>query len=73
QLNKQHQQLKQQPINLNQTIQNNQTHLQLSHQHILPIQNHYQHIKPKQSKLHLLINHAIHHLNHVYHLTVHTP
>ena len=34
------------------------------------IENHYQDIKAKQSKLDVLINHAIDHLNDTYQLTV---
>lgn len=70
QLNKQHEELKQQRINLNETIEKNESQLQVCHQDILAIENHYQDIKAKQSKLDVLINHAIDHLNDVYQLTV---
>lgn len=70
QLNKQHEELKQQRINLNDTIEKNESQLQVCHQDILAIENHYQDIKAKQSKLDVLINHAIDHLNDVYQLTV---
>lgn len=70
QLNQQHEELKQQRINLNETIENNESQLQVCHQDILAIENHYQDIKAKQSKLDVLINHAIDHLNDVYQLTV---
>ena len=62
--------VKQQRINLNETIENNESQLQVCHQDILAIENHYQDIKAKQSKLDVLINHAIDHLNDVYQLTV---
>ena len=70
QLNKQHEELKQQRININETIEKNESQLQVCHQDILAIENHYQDIKAKQSKLDVLINHAIDHLNDVYQLTV---
>ena len=70
QLNKQHEELKQQRININETIEKNESQLQVCHQDILAIENHYQDIKAKQLKLDVLINHAIDHLNDVYQLTV---
>ena len=69
-LNHQLTDIKQQRIELNETIERNESQLQECHQDILSIENHYQDIKAKQSKLDVLINHAIDHLNDVYQLTV---
>lgn len=62
--------IKQRRNDLNETIETNENQLQVCHQDILAIENHYQDIKSKQSKLDVLINHAIDHLNDTYQLTV---
>lgn len=62
--------LKQQRIELNEQIDAQEAKLQVCHQDILAIENHYQDIKAEQSKLDVLIHHAIDHLNDEYQLTV---
>ncbi|MCP8592315.1 hypothetical protein NMF05_17840, partial [Acinetobacter baumannii] len=62
--------LKQQRIELNKQIDAQEAKLQVCHQDILAIENHYQDIKAEQSKLDVLIHHAIDHLNDEYQLTV---
>lgn len=62
--------LKQQRIDLNEQIDTQEAMLQECHQDILSIENHYQDIKAEQSKLDVLTNHAIDHLNDEYQLTV---
>ncbi|EYJ14868.1 hypothetical protein V260_00736 [Staphylococcus aureus M35954] len=62
--------LKQQRIELNEQIDAQEATLQVCHQDILAIENHYQDIKAEQSKLDVLIHHAIDHLNDEYQLTV---
>ncbi len=62
--------LKQQLIELNEQIDAQEATLQVCHQDILAIENHYQDIKAEQSSLHVLIHHAIDHLNDEYQLTV---
>lgn len=69
-LNQQLSEIKQQRKDLNEKIEINESQLQKCHQDILSIENHYQDIKAKQSKLDVLINHAIDHLNDTYQLTV---
>ncbi|PTI86638.1 chromosome segregation protein SMC [Staphylococcus warneri] len=69
-LNEQLDQMKQQRVDLNQMIEDNDSKLQECHQDLLSIENHYQDIKANQSKLDVLINHAIDHLNDEYQLTV---
>ncbi|WP_145437440.1 hypothetical protein, partial [Staphylococcus hominis] len=65
--------LKEQKNSINQDIQIHHYKLQQCHQHLLSIQTFYQHINPQHSKLHLLINHPINHLNQTYHLTLQPP
>lgn len=62
--------LKQQRIDLNEQIDTQEAMLQECHQDILSIENHYQDIKAEQSKLDVLTNHAMDHLNDEYQLTV---
>ncbi|GJF53261.1 chromosome segregation protein SMC [Staphylococcus argenteus] len=62
--------LKQQRIDLNAQIDTQEAMLQECHQDILSIENHYQDIKAEQSKLDVLIHHAMDHLNDEYQLTV---
>lgn len=69
-LNHQLSEIKQQRKDFNEKIEINESQLQKCHQDILSIENHYQDIKAKQSKLDVLINHAIDHLNDTYQLTV---
>lgn len=62
--------LKEQRQLLNNNIEDSEQQLQSYHQDILSIESYYQDIKAKQSKLDVLINHAIEHLNEQYQLTV---
>ncbi|MFH4876184.1 chromosome segregation protein SMC [Staphylococcus cohnii] len=54
---------------LNDTIETTERKLEEANQDILSIENRYQDIKAEQSRLDVLINHAIDHLSEQYHLT----
>ncbi|MFH4904003.1 chromosome segregation protein SMC [Staphylococcus cohnii] len=54
---------------LNDTIETTEHKLEEANQDILSIENRYQDIKAEQSRLDVLINHAIDHLSEQYHLT----
>ncbi|HJE01035.1 chromosome segregation protein SMC [Staphylococcus auricularis] len=54
---------------VNETIEQKDAQLQETHRDILSIENRYQDIKTQQSRLDVLINHAIDHLSEDYHLT----
>lgn len=56
-------------LELNDTIEETDQKLQEANQDILSIENRYQDIKAEQSRLDVLINHAIDHLSDDYHLT----
>ncbi|MGA4513873.1 chromosome segregation protein SMC [Staphylococcus caledonicus] len=62
--------LKQQRMDINEDIEIHEAKLQEYHQDLLSIESFYQDIKAQQSKLDVLINHAIDHLNETYQLTV---
>ncbi|MCE5089507.1 chromosome segregation protein SMC [Staphylococcus devriesei] len=62
--------LKQQRMDINEDIDIHEAKLQECHQDLLSIESFYQDIKAQQSKLDVLINHAIDHLNETYQLTV---
>ncbi|MBO1199266.1 chromosome segregation protein SMC [Staphylococcus simiae] len=61
--------LKQHRIDINQQVEQLEDKLQECHQDILSIENHYQDVKSQQSRLDVLISHAINHLNDDYNLT----
>ncbi|MDV3051153.1 chromosome segregation protein SMC [Staphylococcus ureilyticus] len=61
--------IKSQRQTLNDTIETTERKLEEANQDILSIENRYQDIKAKQSRLDVLINHAIDHLSEQYHLT----
>lgn len=61
--------VKSQRQSLNDTIEVTEQKLQEANQDILSIENRYQDIKAEQSRLDVLINHAIDHLSEQYHLT----
>ncbi|MCG7338661.1 chromosome segregation protein SMC [Staphylococcus sp. ACRSN] len=61
--------LKVKRVELNDTIETTDQQLREANQDILSIENRYQDIKAEQSKLDVLINHAIDHLSETYHLT----
>ncbi|PNZ67153.1 chromosome segregation protein SMC [Staphylococcus croceilyticus] len=62
--------LKQQRLAVNEDVEIHEYQLQECHQDLLSIESFYQDIKAQQSKLDVLINHAIDHLNEKYQLTV---
>ncbi|PTG42772.1 chromosome segregation protein SMC [Staphylococcus cohnii] len=61
--------IKSQRQTLNDTIETTERKLEEANQDILSIENRYQDIKAEQSRLDVLINHAIDHLSEQYHLT----
>ena len=61
--------IKSQRQTLNDTIETTERKLEVANQDILSIENRYQDIKAEQSRLDVLINHAIDHLSEQYHLT----
>ena len=61
--------IKSQRQKLNDTIETTERKLEEANQDILSIENRYQDIKAEQSRLDVLINHAIDHLSEQYHLT----
>src|SRR5699024_12218585 len=61
--------VKSQRQSLNDTIEVTEQKLQEANQDILSIENRYQDIKAEQSRLDVLINHAIDHLSEQYYLT----
>lgn len=61
--------IKSQRQTLNDTIEATERKLEEANQDILSIENRYQDIKAEQSRLDVLINHAIDHLSEQYHLT----
>lgn len=63
-------QLKKERIDVNEDVESHEATLQECHQDLLSIESFYQDIKAQQSKLDVLINHAIDHLNDEYQLTV---
>ena len=69
QLTEQLETLKQKRLELNETIETTDQKLSEANQDILSIENRYQDIKSEQSRLDVLINHAIDHLSETYHLT----
>ena len=62
--------LKKQRVDVNKDVESHEAQLQECHQDLLSIESFYQDIKAQQSKLDVLINHAIDHLNDEYQLTV---
>ena len=67
--NQQLEELKAQRSELNETIEETDALLQETHRDILSIENRYQDIKAEQSRLDVLISHAIDHLSEDYHVT----
>ena len=62
--------LKEQKDSINEDIEIHEYKLEQCHQDLLSIESFYQDIKAQQSKLDVLINHAMNHLNETYHLTL---
>ena len=62
--------LKEQKDSINEDIEIHEYKLEQYHQDLLSIESFYQDIKAQQSKLDVLINHAMNHLNETYHLTL---
>lgn len=62
--------LKKQRVDVNEDVEIHEVQLQECHQDLLSIESFYQDIKAQQSKLDVLIHHAIDHLNDEYQLTV---
>ena len=62
--------LKEQKESINEDIEIHEYKLEQCHQDLLSIESFYQDIKAQQSKLDVLINHAMNHLNETYHLTL---
>ena len=67
--NQQLEEVKAQRSELNETIEETDALLQETHRDILSIENRYQDIKAEQSRLDVLISHAIDHLSEDYHVT----
>ena len=61
--------VKAQRVTINEQIEANDIQLEEANRDILSIENRYQDIKAEQSRLDVLINHAIDHLSEQYHLT----
>ncbi|UEX89348.1 chromosome segregation protein SMC [Staphylococcus ratti] len=61
--------LRQQRLETEQLIESNEKALEASHQKLLSIENQYQDIKAAQSRLDVLIDHALTHLDEKYHMT----
>lgn len=68
-LTTENEELKSRRLDLNDTIEETDQKLQEANQDILSIENRYQDIKSEQSRLDVLINHAMNHLSEDYHLT----
>ncbi|RIP33550.1 chromosome segregation protein SMC [Staphylococcus gallinarum] len=69
QLTEQLETVKHKRVELNETIETTDRQLSEANQDILSIENRYQDIKSEQSRLDVLINHAVDHLSETYHLT----
>lgn len=61
--------LRQQRLDTEQLIESNESALEEIHQHLLNIENQYQEIKSAQSRLDVLIDHALKHLDEKYRMT----
>ena len=61
--------LRQQRLETEQLIESNENALEEIHQHLLNIENQYQEIKSAQSRLDVLIDHALKHLDEKYQIT----